>query len=119
MADVITANLPSRNFDLTAAFYAALGFETDYRDPVWMILKRGTLVIEFFAYPDLDPFASSFSACIRVDDVDNLHRAWTRAGLPDTGIPRMTAPKTEPWGGRMFALVDPDGSLLRCIGFPA
>jgi catechol 2,3-dioxygenase-like lactoylglutathione lyase family enzyme len=119
MADVITANLPSRNFDATATFYAALGFEVDYRDAAWMILQRGSLMVEFFPFPDLDPYGSSFSACVRVEDVDALHVGWLSAGLASAGIPRMTPPKTEAWGGRMFALVDPDGSLLRCIGFPA
>lgn len=113
--DVITANLPARDMDATAAFYGALGFGVEFKDAGWMILSRGPLVLEFFPYPDLDARSSSFSACVRVDDLNGLHAAWAQAGLPTSGMPRLTAPKLEPFGMRMFALVDLDGSLLRCL----
>lgn len=115
MGDVITANLPARDFDETARFYERLGFEVEFRDETWMILSRGPLDLEFFPHPELDPRESWFSACVRVADVDALHAAWSAAQLPDHGIPRLTAPKDEPWGFRMFALIDPNGSLLRCM----
>ena len=117
MADRITANLPSRDFDQTAAFYARLGFHTVYRDDGWMILARGPLVAEFFPHPGLDPKTSWFSACIRVDDLDALYDDFRQAGLSDNprDIPRLTPPEHRPPVPRMFALVDPDGSLWRCL----
>jgi hypothetical protein len=82
-----------------------------------MILARGSLEIEFFPYPDLDPYQSSFSACLRTDDLDGLWAAWTGLGLPAQAIPRLQGPAFPIGHGlRMFALVDPNGSLLRCIG---
>lgn len=118
MADRITANLPARDFAATAAFYAKLGFAETFRDDGWMILQRGDLMLEFFPHPDLDPRESWFSACVRVDDVDRLHAAWAAAGLPaDTkSIPRLTGFFQPGDAPRMFALVDADGSLLRCMG---
>ena len=115
--DRITANLPSVDFDRTVAFYSRLGFAAGYRDPYWMILSRGPLVIEFFPYPDLDPRRSSFSACIRVNDLDGLYAAFHKAGLQDDplAVPRLTLPVKKPPVPRMFALVDCDGSLLRCL----
>ena len=115
MADRITANLPAKDFAATARFYERLGFTVDFQDEGWMILSRGGLELEFFPHPDLEPADSWFSACVRVADVDALHRAWSQSGLPDQGIPRLTAPRDEDWGLRMFALVDPNGSLLRCM----
>lgn len=115
MGDVVTANLPARDFGETASFYERLGFQVEFRDEGWMILSRGPLEIEFFPHPDLNPRDSWFSACVRVGDVDGLHQAWSKAGLPTHGIPRLTAPQNEAWGFRMFALVDPNGSLLRCM----
>lgn len=115
MGDRITANLPARSFDETALFYGTLGFEVAFRDQGWMILRRGDLEIEFFPHPELDPAASWFSACVRVADVDRLFAEWSGAGLPTRGIPRMTEPADEAHGLRIFALVDPNGSLLRCI----
>lgn len=116
--DRITANLPARNLALTASFYERLGFVTNFRDDGWMILSRGPLELEFFPYPDLDPWSSSFSACVRVADVDALYTEWAQAGLPSQGIPRLTPPRDEPFGLRMAALVDLNGSLLRILGPP-
>lgn len=115
MGDRITANLPARSFDETAAFYGALDSEVAFRDEGWMILHRGDLEVEFFPHPDLDPTTSWFSACVRVGDVDQLFAEWSSAGLPLGGIPRLTEPADGAHGLRMFALVDPNGSLLRCM----
>jgi catechol 2,3-dioxygenase-like lactoylglutathione lyase family enzyme len=114
MRDRITANLPARSLSDTALFYGALGFSVMFRDEGWMILRRGDMEIEFFPHPELDPAVSWFSACVRVADLDRLFSEWSRAGLPESGIPRLTAPVDE-GGFRVFALVDPNGSLLRCM----
>lgn len=116
MTDRITANLPSRDFAATIAFYGRLGFEVAYQDRQWLILERGPLELEFFPYPDLDPASSSFSACIRVDDLASLHRAFAAAGLPAHGIPRLEPIRPIVDGLLMFGLIDPDGSLLRGLG---
>jgi catechol 2,3-dioxygenase-like lactoylglutathione lyase family enzyme len=115
MPDRVTANLPARDLASTAAFYARLGFEVAFQDKGWMILRRGPLEIEFFPHPDLDPATSAAGACVRVAELDLLHSHWQGAGLPAQGIPRLTAPRDEPFGFRMFALVDEDGNLLRCL----
>ncbi len=116
MSDRITANLPSRDFDATIAFYGRLGFVPAYRDAHWLILERGPLELEFFPYPDLDPASSSFSACIRVDDLAELFDNFSVAGLPGHGIPRLEPIRPIADDLFMFALVDPDGSLLRGLG---
>jgi catechol 2,3-dioxygenase-like lactoylglutathione lyase family enzyme len=111
-----TPNLPSRNLRETAAFYARLGFEERFRDDGWMILARGPLELEFFPWRAIDPRSTTASSCIRGENVDDLHAAFSTAGLSETGMPRLTSPKNESWGPRAFALVDPDRSLLRCLG---
>lgn len=115
MTDRVTANLPSRDFDKTAAFYQSLGFSVDFKDDGWMILSRGPLEIEFFPHKKLKPRKSWFSASVRVNDLDALYAAFQTAGLSSNhqDIPRLTPPDNA-HGLRMFALVDPDGSLLRC-----
>ena len=115
MTERVTANLPARDFDETERFYKSLGFAVAFRDKGWMILSRGPLEIEFFPHPDLEPSQSWFSACVRVDEVNALHADWSKLGLSAKGIPRITDPADEPWGFRIFALVDPNGSLLRCL----
>jgi hypothetical protein len=82
-----------------------------------MILKRGELTLEFFPHPELDPPTSWFSCCLRLDDLDSFYATCKEAGLQEggKGQPRLHAPKVEAWGGRIGALVDLDGTLLRLI----
>lgn len=120
MADHATPNLPSRDFAATARFYAQFGFTQSWRDAGWMILERGGLTLEFFPHPELDPAASAFGSCLRLDDVSAFYALLCAAGIPEqaTGWPRLHPPKREAWGGLVGALVDPDGSLLRLIEEP-
>ncbi|QQR40500.1 bleomycin resistance protein [Devosia rhizoryzae] len=115
--DHATPNLPSADFDRTERFYAGLGFARSWRDEGWMILKGGTVTLEFFSHPDVDPATSWFSCCLRLDDVDAFYQTCLAAGIPDTrtGWPRVHSPRVEAWGGRVGALIDPDGTLLRLI----
>jgi hypothetical protein len=48
-----------------------------------------------------------------VADVESLYTAFSAAALPSRGIPRMDAIEDKPWGMKEFAIVDPDGNLLR------
>lgn len=115
--DRATPNLPARDFEITARFYAALGFAVRYRDEAWMILERGSISLEFFPFPALDPSSSSFGCCVRVADLDALYVVCVGAGIPvrAEGFPRLHPPRREAWGGTVAALLDPDGSLLRLI----
>jgi catechol 2,3-dioxygenase-like lactoylglutathione lyase family enzyme len=117
MVDHATPNLPSRDLKATAEFYARLGFVEGFRDDGWMILSRHGAVLEFFPFPDLDPAASSFSCCLRLDDVDAFYRSCLQAGLPETtrGWPRLHPPRVEGSGLRIGYLVDPDGTLVRIV----
>lgn len=120
MVDRATPNLPSRDFGATSDFYARLGFVEEFRDDGWMILTRGSLTLEFFPFPDLDPAASSFGACLRLDDLDEFFQACVDAGLPQAtrGWPRLHPPRLEASGLRIGALLDPDASLLRLVANP-
>src|SRR6266498_3710594 len=117
MADHATPNLPSRDFEATLNFYGKLGFRERWRDEGWMILERGSLMLEFFPYPDLDPYESSFSCCLRLDELDAFYALCKETGLPEarSGIPRIVPPQRQSWGGRIAYLVDPDGTLLRLV----
>lgn len=117
MTDQATPNLPARDFATTAAFYATLGFAEDFRDDGWMILSRGDLTLEFFPYPDLDPYQSSFSCCLRLDDLPAMMAQVRSADVPNArvGIPRFHPPQVEDSGLTIAYLIDPDGTLLRLI----
>jgi catechol 2,3-dioxygenase-like lactoylglutathione lyase family enzyme len=117
MTDRATPNLPARDFAATAAFYAKLAFEEGYRSEGWMILSRGSATLEFFPYSDLDPYQSSFSCCLRLDDLGAMMHQVEASGVPDAraGIPRYHPPRVEASGLTIAYLIDPDGTLLRLI----
>ncbi len=109
-------NLPSRNFDQTREFYASIGFSPDFQDEGWMILRRESLVLEFFPHPKLKPLKSWFSCCLRLDDLDEFFAECRAAKIveSDRGAPRLHAPKSS-GGMKIGALIDIDGTLLRLI----
>jgi hypothetical protein len=112
--DRATPNLPSRDFDVTSAFYANFGFEEGWRDDGWMILKRGNSTLEFFPHRDLKPSDSWFSCCLRLDDLAAFYSACLEVGVPEQccGHPRVQPPRLEENGLTIAALIDPDGTLL-------
>lgn len=117
MSSYATPNLPSRCFDVTSRFYTRLGFVEAWRDDDWMILEWEGIVLEFFSHHELDPSANWFSCCLRLDDIDAFYALCKTAGLSEKndGHPRLHSPTIEAWGGKIGALIDPDGSLLRLI----
>jgi catechol 2,3-dioxygenase-like lactoylglutathione lyase family enzyme len=112
--DIAIPILPSRSLSDTLAFFQRLGFAGKihhYGD--YAILTRGTVELHFFTHRELRPAESSAMCYIRVADVESIYRAFAAAQLPREGIPRQDALEDKPWGLREFAIVDPDGNLLR------
>jgi len=108
--------LPARDLDQTRAFYEKLGFIAWWKgrgSREYEIISRGHLVVHFFGETGLTPSENETSCYWRVRDADRLYEEWARLGLPSNGIPRLTAPRDEPWGMREFTLVDPSGNLVR------
>jgi catechol 2,3-dioxygenase-like lactoylglutathione lyase family enzyme len=113
--------LPSRELAATAAFYERLGFSQSGLWPdEYLIVMRGEVGLHFFFAPDVDPFASIAGCYLYVADADALFAEFARLGLPGSGIPRLQGPPHDSdYGLREFALVDPDGNLLRIGSFIA
>lgn len=109
--------LPARDLQDTRAFFERLGFSTvgwwPHTFGGYAILVRGELELHFFSFPDLAPHDSYAQCYWRVADAGALYSAYAQLGLPTTGIPRITAVEDKPWGVREFALVDPNGTLIR------
>ena len=117
--DIAIPILPSRSVSDTLAFFKRLGFDGKIcgDGDSYAILTRGTLEIHFFTHHELRPTESWAGCYLRVLDVEKIYRAFTMAELPQKGIPRLDVLEDKPWGMREFAIVDPDGNLLR-IGQP-
>ncbi|MEL6769398.1 MAG: VOC family protein [Pseudomonadota bacterium] len=114
MLEQICPILPSRDFDVTEAFYARLGFKRWYRDDGYLLMNRDDVEVHFFHHPDHRPEESDHGAYVRPADVDAVSDAFAKLGLPtDAGFPRFRPAEDKPWGMREATLWDPDGNLLR------
>ena len=105
--------LPAHDLKRTRAFYEALGFRAGYHDDHYEIVRRGNLVVHLESRHELVPSANQTSCYWRVADADALYGEFASLGLPSEGVPRLTAPRDEPWGMREFTLADPAGNLIR------
>jgi catechol 2,3-dioxygenase-like lactoylglutathione lyase family enzyme len=113
--DFAIPTLPCRSVSVTVEFYKRLGFEGGAHEfnSEYAILRRGAVELHFFTHKELVPAESSAGCYIRVLDVESIYRSISPSHLPRTGIPRMDTLEDKPWGLREFAVVDPDGNLLR------
>jgi len=113
--DLAIPILPCRSVDTATEFYRTLGFEGGAHEfnREYAIFKRGAIELHFFTHRQLVPTESSAGCYIRVRDVQSIFEACSASGLPGTGLPRMDRLEDKPWGLREFAVVDPDGNLLR------
>jgi catechol 2,3-dioxygenase-like lactoylglutathione lyase family enzyme len=115
-SEVAIPTLPAKDIEETIAFYGGLGFKLALRiqDPQeYIILRKDSLELHFFPWPEIDP-ASNFSGCyMRVRDVDVLYEGFSAARLPARGIPSLGGIEKKFYDMREFRLVDPSGNLLR------
>lgn len=113
--DLAIPILPSRSIGNTVEFYRHLGFEGGAHefDSGYAILSRGSVELHFFTHKELVPAESSAGCYIRVADVESFYSSCSSGQLPLAGIPRMTSLEDKTWGLREFAVVDPDGNLVR------
>jgi catechol 2,3-dioxygenase-like lactoylglutathione lyase family enzyme len=112
--DLAIPILPSRSLNDTLTFYRRLGFDGEiHAFGNYAILRRGTVELHFFTHRELRPAESHAGCYIRVSDVEGIYRAFAAAQLPRSRIPRQDVLEDKPWGMREFAVVDPDGNLIR------
>lgn len=109
MADFSVPTLPMRDVRETRAFYEALGFicvhEHEAPDSFLVMVRNGAMLQFFPAH--VDPRASTHTFQMSVDDLDATYAAFKRTGIDVLPI------ELKPWGIREFAVVDPNGTLMR------
>jgi catechol 2,3-dioxygenase-like lactoylglutathione lyase family enzyme len=109
--------LPARDLAETRAFYERLGFQAAGWWPAefggYAILRRGDLSMHFFSFKEITPDQNYAQCYWRVNDVDSLYAEFHALGLSKFGIPRLDTVGDKPWGMREFAIVDPNGNLVR------
>ena len=106
----INPKLPMRDKNATRDYYIKqLGFEEigDYEG--YLMVKKDKIEIHFFEFKDLEPKENYGQVYIRTNDIENLYKSLL---ANKTEIHPNGALKTQPWGQKEFALLDPDTNLL-------
>ena len=103
--------VPSKDYEASKAFYAALGFTEAYADASISCLKVGEFSF-FLQNFYVEQFAANCMLQLVVRDLD----AWWAARDWDTleatfGMKAPVAPATQAWGSRVGFVSDPSGVL--------
>lgn len=114
----ITAFVPARDFELSRAFYRAIGFTEEWANDELCSLVCGEASI-FLQRFFVQAHAENFMMHMMVDDLD----AWwaryvVQPGLAQTFGVRTEAPADRDWGLRDAVLFDPTGVLWRVAQRP-
>jgi catechol 2,3-dioxygenase-like lactoylglutathione lyase family enzyme len=110
MTDIAIPTLPMRDVRETRAFYEALGFICVHENPPpdsFLSMVRDGAMLQFFP-AHVDPRASTHTFQIFVQDLQPIYAAFKSAGVANV-LPI----EKKPWGVEEFALVDPNGTLMR------
>lgn len=108
----IRSFIPAADFELSKAFYVALGFEVQYGDPNLALLSAGGQSFYLQRYY-VKEWADNSMLHIAVADAAACHEQ-IAALLAEGGFPtaRVAAPKREPYGALVTYVWDPAGVLL-------
>jgi len=110
--------VPTKDFDLSKAFYEALGFEKVFDGEV-AIFRIGSSGLILQRYYQKD-WAENFMMQLAVDDLDAWWLHIESLDLPGQfGVRPPRAPAMQPWGIREAYLVDPCGVLWHVAQRPA
>ncbi|WP_341679188.1 VOC family protein [Niveibacterium sp. SC-1] len=104
--------VPARDFELSKAFYLALGFALEWAGPDLAYFGHGPsrfLLQRFF----VEAHAHNFVMHLLVENADDWHRHLVAQGLAARFEVALGEPEDRPWGLRDFTLHDPSGVLWR------
>jgi hypothetical protein len=112
------AFLPSEDFEVSRAFYVALGFTLvlDGDVAIFATGESDIILTRFFQ----KEYAENFMMQILVDDLNAWWARITSLNLPERfGVPAPKQPAMQPWGLRVAYVVDPCGVLWHFAERPA
>jgi catechol 2,3-dioxygenase-like lactoylglutathione lyase family enzyme len=102
--------LPMRNKAKTLDFYTRhLDFACVSDYPDYLIIRKDTVELHFFAFADLDPASNYGQIYVRTSAIDTFYQHLIQKGAPIHPNGALTA---KPWGQKEFSMLDPDNNLL-------
>ncbi|WP_417510431.1 VOC family protein [Methylophaga sp.] len=108
----IKAFIPAKNYEISQAFYADLGFTqaSDTAGVAYFNHGNCSFLLQNFYEKTL---AENFMMHLLVEDVQSWHQHITKAGIADKYKVEISAVTEQPWGMLDFVLYDPSGVLWR------
>lgn len=105
--------LPSSDLERSRAFYAFLGFAVLDSEADYLRVGHDDVEVHLYPSPDLDPRANPCGWYLKAAEPAELLAEVDRrrAGMPGRPAPAY-------YGPTLFALVDPDGNMLRVGPLP-
>ena len=85
MLEKLSPILPARDMAATERFWSRLGFDTEFSDQDYLLMKREGAEVHFFHQAALDPATCDHGAYLRPADVNALDAEWSALGLPAAG----------------------------------
>jgi catechol 2,3-dioxygenase-like lactoylglutathione lyase family enzyme len=109
-ADVARPFLPARDFDVSRAFYEALGFEKLLdSDVVIFGIGDSSFILQRYYVKE---WAENFMMQLMVDDLERWWAHLEALHLPAAfGVTPPKPPAMQPWGLRVAYVYDPSGVL--------
>jgi len=108
----IKAFVPSRDFEESKRFYAALGFEIPWtsEDLAYVRFEATSFLLQRFYVAE---HAHNFQMHLLVKDVDAWYAHVLAVRIAEQFGVRVGQPQDQPWGMRDFTLYDPSGVVWR------
>lgn len=122
MAATTIPILPSADFDVTARFWALLGFTERGRwVDEYLIVVHEALGIElhFWHDPSVDRWTNDVACYVRFSTPDEAvaaHAGWAGVQVPEPAV--LNPPHHDEDGSVEFHVIDQHGNLVRLGGFP-
>jgi hypothetical protein len=108
--ELVRPFLPAKDYEVSKAYYEALGFEKllDGEVAIFRVGAGGFILQRYYQ----KEWAENFMMQLMVDDLDVWWAHIERLDLSRRfNVPAPTAPAMQPWGLRIAYLVDPSGVL--------
>ena len=100
--------LPSSDLARTADFLAYLGLRIALRTQDYLQATLGDLELHYYLASGVDEGTNPAGCLLRVNDPDHQRAVWC-----DDGVECLEVPAPGAYGSTTFAVIDPDGNLLR------
>jgi catechol 2,3-dioxygenase-like lactoylglutathione lyase family enzyme len=100
--------LPSADLDRSRDFYAFLGFQVLGQSPDYLRIAFDSVQLHFYLAAEADAWANPAGWYLRTAHPGELREKWCADGVECPAVP---VPRE--YGPTVFALIDPDGNMLR------